>query len=91
MPPGLSISDRYHVSVICCSAPRSRPYGAAIHSVDIDGVLPGVRRTARRAPIARNGVSDAEDMEQDATVGVLQAARSVAKRLPRSGSKLSPG
>jgi RNA polymerase sigma factor for flagellar operon FliA len=47
-----------------------------MHSVDIDGVLPGVRRMAYHTPIAPNGVSDAEDMEQDATVGVLQAARS---------------
>jgi RNA polymerase sigma factor for flagellar operon FliA len=47
-----------------------------MHSVDIEGVLPGVRRMACHTPIARNGVSDAEDMEQDATVGVLQAARS---------------
>ena len=47
-----------------------------MHCVDIGGVLPGVHRMARRTPIARNGVSDAEDMEQDATVGVLQAARS---------------
>jgi RNA polymerase sigma factor FliA len=47
-----------------------------MHSVDIDGVLPGVRRMAYHTPIAPNGVSDAEDMEQDATLGVLQAARS---------------
>ena len=47
-----------------------------MHSLDIEGVLPGVRRMAYRTPIARNGVSDAEDMEQDAAVGVLQAARS---------------
>lgn len=64
------------MSVICCSAASPRPYGAAMHSIDIDGVLPGVRRMARRTPMARNGVSDAEDMEQDATLGVLQAARS---------------
>jgi RNA polymerase sigma factor FliA len=31
---------------------------------------------ARRTPLARNGVCDADDLEQDAALGVVQAARS---------------
>ncbi len=50
-------------------------------SPDIETVLPGVRRMARRAPLRQNGVMDADDMEQDAVIGVLDAARTFdAKR-----------
>ena len=45
-------------------------------SGDIAAILPGVRRMARRTPLARNGAMDADDLEQDAAVGVLHAARS---------------
>jgi RNA polymerase sigma factor for flagellar operon FliA len=44
-------------------------------SLDIAAVLPGVRRMAQRTPLAQNGAMDADDMEQDAVTGVLQAAR----------------
>jgi RNA polymerase sigma factor for flagellar operon FliA len=44
-------------------------------SGDIAAVLPGVRRMARRTPLARNGAMDADDLEQDAVTGVLHAAR----------------
>lgn len=42
---------------------------------DVATVLPGTRRMARRMPIRANGAMDFEDMEQDAAVGVLDAAR----------------
>ena len=42
---------------------------------NIAAVLPGVRRMARRTPLARNGAMDADDLEQDAVTGVLHAAR----------------
>lgn len=42
---------------------------------DIETVLPGVRRMAHRTPLAQNGAMDADDMEQDAVIGVLHAAR----------------
>jgi RNA polymerase sigma factor for flagellar operon FliA len=42
---------------------------------DIATVLPGVRRMARRTPLAENGAMDVDDMEQDAAMGVLDAAR----------------
>jgi RNA polymerase sigma factor FliA len=42
---------------------------------DVATVLPGTRRMARRMPIRANGVMDLEDMEQDAVVGALDAAR----------------
>jgi len=59
----------------------SRPYFAAMSGVDIGAVLPGVRRMARRTPLAQNGVVDVDDMEQDAVIGVLRAARTFdAKR-----------
>jgi RNA polymerase sigma factor FliA len=38
-------------------------------------ILPSTRRMARRMPISANGAMDLEDMEQDAAVGVLDAAR----------------
>jgi RNA polymerase sigma factor FliA len=44
-------------------------------SVDIATVLPGVRRMAQRTPLAQNGAMDADDMQQDAVIGVLDAAR----------------
>jgi RNA polymerase sigma factor FliA len=44
-------------------------------SVDIEAVLPGVRRMAQRTPLPQNGAMDADDMEQDAVTGVLHAAR----------------
>jgi len=44
-------------------------------SPDIENVLPGVRRMAHRTPLAQNGAMDADDMEQDAVIGVLDAAR----------------
>jgi RNA polymerase sigma factor for flagellar operon FliA len=46
-----------------------------MRSGDITAVLPGVRRMARRTPLARNGAMDADDLEQDAVTGVLHAAR----------------
>src|SRR5215210_1270146 len=46
-----------------------------MESGDIAAVLPGVRRMARRTPLARNGAMDADDLEQDAATGVLHAAR----------------
>ena len=42
---------------------------------DVSTVLPGTRRMARRMPISANGAMDIHDMEQDAAVGVLDAAR----------------
>lgn len=44
-------------------------------SPDISTVLPGTRRMARKMPISTNGAMDVNDMEQDAAVGVLDAAR----------------
>lgn len=42
---------------------------------DVVTVLPGARRMARRMPIPSNGAMDLDDMEQDAALGVLDAAR----------------
>ena len=42
---------------------------------DVVTVLPGARRMARRMPLPSNGAMDLDDMEQDAAVGVLDAAR----------------
>ena len=42
---------------------------------DVTAVIPGTRRMARRMPISSNGAMDLDDMEQDAAVGVLAAAR----------------
>jgi RNA polymerase sigma factor FliA len=42
----------------------------------ITALLPGVRRMANRMPLARNGAMDKDDMEQDAALGVVHAARS---------------
>ena len=44
--------------------------------LDVAAVLPSVCRMARRTPLARNTVMDVSDMEEDAIVGVLSAARS---------------
>jgi RNA polymerase sigma factor for flagellar operon FliA len=41
---------------------------------------------ARTTPLARNGATDADDMEQDAVVGLLQAARSFD---PERGTRLA--
>jgi RNA polymerase sigma factor for flagellar operon FliA len=38
-------------------------------------VLPGARSMARRMPMPSNGAMDMDDMEQDAALGVLDAAR----------------
>ena len=38
-------------------------------------VLPGARSMARRMPMPSNGAMDVDDMEQDAALGVLDAAR----------------
>jgi RNA polymerase sigma factor FliA len=38
-------------------------------------VLPGARSMARRMPLPSNGAMDVDDMEQDAALGVLDAAR----------------
>jgi RNA polymerase sigma factor for flagellar operon FliA len=45
-------------------------------SVDIAAVLPGIRGMARRTPLARNGAIDVDDLQQEAAVGLVQAARS---------------
>ena len=37
--------------------------------------LPGIRSMARRMPMPSNGAMDVDDMEQDAALGVLDAAR----------------
>ena len=42
---------------------------------DVVTVLPGARRMARRMPLPSNGAMDLDDMEQDAALGVLDAAR----------------
>jgi RNA polymerase sigma factor for flagellar operon FliA len=42
---------------------------------EVAAVIPGTRRMARRMPISSNGAMDLDDMEQDAAVGVLAAAR----------------
>lgn len=42
---------------------------------DVVTVLPGARRMARRMPLPSNGAMDLDDMEQDAALGVLSAAR----------------
>jgi RNA polymerase sigma factor FliA len=42
---------------------------------DVVTVLPGARRMARRMPLPSNGAMDFDDMEQDAALGVLDAAR----------------
>jgi RNA polymerase sigma factor FliA len=42
---------------------------------DVVTVLPGAQRMARRMPLPDNGAMDADDMEQDAAIGVLDAAR----------------
>ena len=42
---------------------------------DVVSVLPAVRSMARRMPIPSNGAMDVDDMEQDAALGVLDAAR----------------
>ena len=42
---------------------------------DVAAVLPRARRMARKMPIPRNGAMDGDDMEQDATVGVLDSQR----------------
>lgn len=44
-------------------------------TADVVTVLPGTRRMARRMPLSANGAMDVEDMEQDAALGVLDAAR----------------
>jgi RNA polymerase sigma factor FliA len=42
---------------------------------EVTAVLPGTRRMARKMPLSANGGMNFEDMEQDAAVGVLDAAR----------------
>jgi RNA polymerase sigma factor FliA len=42
---------------------------------DVVTVLPGVRRMARRMPLSSNGAMDVDDMEQDAALGLVDAAR----------------
>jgi RNA polymerase sigma factor for flagellar operon FliA len=44
-------------------------------TADVITLLPGTRRMARRMPLSANGAMDLEDMEQDAALGVLDAAR----------------
>jgi RNA polymerase sigma factor FliA len=66
----------YRTSALHDHKRAGRSYGAPMTDVAIASVLPGVRRMARRTPLARNGVMDVDDMEQDAVVGLLSAARS---------------
>jgi RNA polymerase sigma factor FliA len=49
--------------------------GAAMTTPDVVTVIPGAQRMARRMPIPSNGAMDLDDMEQDAALGVLAAAR----------------
>ena len=42
---------------------------------DVVTVLPGARSMARRMPMPSSGAMDLDDMEQDAALGVLYAAR----------------
>jgi RNA polymerase sigma factor FliA len=45
-------------------------------SVDIAAVLPRICGMARRSALARNGAIDADDLQQEAALGLVQAARS---------------
>ena len=47
---------------------------------DVVSVLPGTQRMARRMPLSANGAMDRDDMEQDAALGVLDAARTYDSR-----------
>ncbi len=44
-------------------------------SADVVTILPGVRRMAGRMPLSANGAMDVDDMEQDAALGLVDAAR----------------
>jgi RNA polymerase sigma factor for flagellar operon FliA len=47
---------------------------------DVIEVLPGVQWMARKMPLPLNGAMDVDDMEQDAALGVLDAARTFDSR-----------
>jgi RNA polymerase sigma factor for flagellar operon FliA len=61
--------------------PHVRPALAHVTTTtDVVTVLPGTRRMARRMPMPSSGAMDFEDMEQDAALGVLDAARTYDRR-----------
>jgi RNA polymerase sigma factor FliA len=56
---------------------------------DVVTVLPGARSMARRMPMPRNGAMDLDDMQQDAALGVLDAARTFDGRRGTSFATLA--